>query len=244
MEEHFSGDRRDDRQHHHRENDAGGHHRSAARRCRRPKEWQEGRVVLEPRIERIGENRCQHRNAPDAVDDAGNRSEQVDEVAERFRESPWRVMGDVQRDGDGDRRGEQQADRRCVGRPEHEWADVSEERAVELALVRGERRQAFGDQEDRDRGERHQNQGGRAEGQTAEHPISETADRLGERGIGFGSLQGWVLGGRHVVRTPAERWRNERPVTAPTPVAPQPAAVPTGVGSVHIGRMSQPATLI
>ena len=112
--EHVAHDRGDERQHHDRQDEAGGQHADAERR---PGEQQAdaGNVaerVDQRRLDVLLQKRRQHEQAPDAVDDARDRGQQLDHRAERPLQPDRAQFGDEQRDAERDRDADQHRDRR------------------------------------------------------------------------------------------------------------------------------------
>ena len=95
---------------------------------------------------------------PEAVDDARDRRQQVDQVAERLRQPRRRDVGDEERRGDRQRDGDERRDRRGQDGAEGERRDVVEEGLAfrQFGGGGGEGRVALGDEEDRDPGQQGQ----------------------------------------------------------------------------------------
>ena len=66
--------------------------------------------VAQERHHRVAQQRQQHEDAPQPVDDARNRREQVDEKRHRLPEPARRELGEEERDADRERRREHQRD--------------------------------------------------------------------------------------------------------------------------------------
>ena len=99
LAEDLAGDGADDRQDHDGEHEPRGEHRAAGGRRRAREERDEAQVLLGPLVEGH-QPRRQPEDAPEAVDDAGDRRQQVDDVAERLGQAAWGEVGQEQSDGD------------------------------------------------------------------------------------------------------------------------------------------------
>ena len=140
LEEHLAGHRGDDRQDHHRQHHGRGEHGATGGGGGAGEERDEPEVVLQPRVRPPGQQRRQHEDAPQAVDDARDRGQQVDDRAEGSGQAGRGVVADEQRHRDGREHGEHQGERRGVDRAEHQRQDVGAEAdaALEVALVRAD----------------------------------------------------------------------------------------------------------
>ena len=83
--EHVARDRGDERQHHDGEDQAGGQHADAVGRAgeQRRQHRDRRRTPRSGTAARLLQERREHEQAPDAVDDAGNAGEQLDGDADR-----------------------------------------------------------------------------------------------------------------------------------------------------------------
>ena len=155
LREDLAGDRGDDRQDHHRQHEPGDEHRAAGGRGGALEERDEAEVVLQPLHAPAPTRRAEDEDAPEAVDDARDRGQQVDDVAERQSEPARRDVADEERHRDRERHRDDDRDRRRQDRAEGERRDVVDE-ALAVGQVRGvggDRRAAPRRQEDRDPGE-------------------------------------------------------------------------------------------
>ena len=102
---HIARDRSDVRQHHDAENDAGGEHADAVGRPgeQRAQERHAFECGDDQRLHVQLQKRREHKQAPDAVDDARNAGEQLDRGGDRPLERARAQLGNEDRDADGDR---------------------------------------------------------------------------------------------------------------------------------------------
>src|SRR5215472_14533454 len=79
------------------------------------KDRNEAQVVREPLVE-AKNPRHQEDQAPERVDDTGNRGHQVEDRDHRTAQSGWRVLGDEHRDGNAYWNGDHERDGGDLGR--------------------------------------------------------------------------------------------------------------------------------
>ena len=191
LQEDLAGHRGDDRQDHHRQHDARGEHGAAGgRRPGRRTAGSSRGSSLEPLVSGTMARRELQR-APQAVDDAGDGGEQVDDVAERLREPPRRVVGDEQRDPDGERGRDDQRDRprRAACRTPAARRRRRSPRRRDRPIARcDERRQRLDEQEDRDAGEDDEDEDAGARREAGEDAVARPLDRL--RSLAGGRVAG------------------------------------------------------
>ena len=102
------------------------------------------RCVGQPVVDRE-QVRAEERQAPQAVDDARDGGQQVDEVAERGGQPAGGVVRDDQRDAEGERGGDQQGERAASRVPNSSGHDVGDEvrGAGQVVAVGAEGREAL-----------------------------------------------------------------------------------------------------
>ena len=136
----------------------------------------EAEVVLEPPQQPDGV-RAEHGDAPEAVDDARDRRQEVDHVAHRLGDPARRDVADEQRDRDRHRDGDHDRDGRGHDRAEDQRPDELDQ-ALAAGHVGGVRRQrghGLHDQEQRDSGERGQDEHARGDRDGAKDAIANAA---------------------------------------------------------------------
>ena len=217
LQEDLTVDRAHDRQDHHRQHDAGGQDGAAGRADRAAEDRQERRVLPEPGVagDEVGR---EHEHAPRSVDDARDRRQQVDDVAQRAGQPGRRVVRDEQRDADRERRRDDERDRGRQDRAEQQRRDVGVPGLAvrQLARVGGQRREGLGHEEQRDRRQHDQDEDTGAGREAAEDAVTEPlarawralAHRAGARGRGHRRPSVVRGGGRAQVRAPS---RGRRP---------------------------------
>ncbi|MPM53205.1 hypothetical protein SDC9_99970 [bioreactor metagenome] len=181
----------DDRQDHHGQDERGGQQRTT-RGGRGAEERDEAEVFVQPFVAGH-QRRAEDGEAPGAVDDRGDRGEQVDDVPDGLRDPGRGVVRDEQRDTDGDRGGDQQRDERRDQRAHHQRADVGPEgrAAGQLGRRCGHRRQRLEDQVQGDQGEHDEDEDAGAQCQAVEDPVARPPC-----GAAAGQVS-WRVGGSH-----------------------------------------------
>ena len=183
--EDLAGDRRDDRQHHDREDEAGEGQRALGAEPGIPEERDpaehRGQGLLDRREELAGDGQ-----APEAVDDRGDRGQQVDRGGGRPAQPGRRVLRDEQRHRDAERhRDDHRDDRGDRRRPEHvEDAEARLgaaghplPRRQEVDVVVEQGRHCLDDQEGADQGDDADDEDAGPLGEPPEEPVPEAAGR-------------------------------------------------------------------
>ena len=176
-----------------REDQADDQHRAAGDRGGPFEDRQEAELFFQPLHHRHG-GRAEHEDAPEAVDDARDRGQQVDQVAEREGDPRRRDVGDEERDGDRQRHREDHRQDAGEHGAEGERRDV-----VDEALRRSGSSEADAvsagkpslSEEGRDPGEQRQDRHRGDHRGVAEDPVAPAAAPSGRRrqelaGIGRG----------------------------------------------------------
>src|SRR5581483_2197698 len=186
--EHVAGDRGDVRQHHDAEDDAGGEHADAVGRPgEHPGQYRHaGEQLDQQRLDVFLQERRQHEQAPDAVDDAGDAGEQLDRGADRALQ-PARAQlgdedGDAHADRDADEHGDQGGDHGAVDRRQRaeflgdRVPSLGDEEAEAESLEGGQRTV---DQRNDDAAEQQQHGEGGGAGGVAQHRIPDAVPAQG-----------------------------------------------------------------
>ena len=165
------------------------------------------------------QGRREDRDAPEAVDDRRHGGQQVDHVGERARDPLGGVLGEEQRDAQGDRHREDQGEQRRQQRDHEQVADAEVE-VRRVAGVEHRRRQEVGvvgqqgghrlhEQEEPDRGDGRDDEEAGAGGQPTEDAFTaseggRSPTRPSPTGVGIGhGVQGGRPGrGTLVLRVP------------------------------------------
>ena len=112
--EHIAHHRSDERDDHDGQNDAGSQHADAHGRAgkERADKGQRADMVVDPRLDVVGEQRRKNEQSPHAVDDAGDAGQQFDRDAQRAAQPARREFGQKDGDAETDRDRDQQRDAR------------------------------------------------------------------------------------------------------------------------------------
>ncbi len=113
-QEHVAGDRGDEGQHHDRQHDAGGQHADAIGRAaeQQADPRQPAQRADQQRLHMGLQERRQHEEAPEPVDDAGNAGQKLDGDAEGAAQAFGADLGEEHRDAQADRHADHHGDGR------------------------------------------------------------------------------------------------------------------------------------